>query len=69
MVSFIDSRTTRVFLTLLLFASELKSLVTAAGRELTVDPSALVASTLFYFLPEERCAIQGVSKLPDSQNP
>ncbi len=48
----------------ILFASELKSIVTAVGDELTVDPGALVASTLFYFLPEERCAIQGVFKLP-----
>jgi asparagine synthase (glutamine-hydrolysing) len=48
----------------ILFASELKALVTAVGRELSVDPGALVASTLFYFLPDERCAVQGVFKLP-----
>jgi asparagine synthase (glutamine-hydrolysing) len=48
----------------ILFASELKALVAAVGSELTVDPGALVASTLFYFLPEERCAIKGVFKLP-----
>ena len=47
-----------------LFASELKALVTAVGPELAVDASALVASTLFYFLPEERCAVKGVHKLP-----
>jgi asparagine synthase (glutamine-hydrolysing) len=47
-----------------LFASELKALVSAVGRELSVDPRALVASTMFYFLPEEQCAVKGVSKLP-----
>ena len=48
----------------ILFASELKALVAAVGPELTVDPGALVASTLFYFLPEERSAIKEVFKLP-----
>jgi asparagine synthase (glutamine-hydrolysing) len=47
-----------------LFASELKSLVAAVGPELTVNPQALVASMLFYFLPEEQTAVQGVFKLP-----
>ena len=48
----------------ILFASELKALVAAVGPELTVDPDALVASTLFYFLPEEQCAVKEVFKLP-----
>jgi asparagine synthase (glutamine-hydrolysing) len=47
-----------------LFASELKALVTAVGPELTINPQALVASTMFYFLPEEQCAVNGVFKLP-----
>ena len=47
-----------------LFASELKALVAAVGPELSVDPAALVASTLFYFLPEEQSAVKGVHKLP-----
>ncbi len=47
-----------------LFASELKALVAAAGPELTIDPGALVASTMFYFLPEEQSALKGVFKLP-----
>jgi asparagine synthase (glutamine-hydrolysing) len=47
-----------------LFASELKALVAAVGGELAVDPDGLVASTLFYFLPEERSAVKGVVKLP-----
>ena len=48
----------------ILFASELKALVAAVGPELTVDPGALVASTMFYFLPDEQCAVEGVFKLP-----
>jgi asparagine synthase (glutamine-hydrolysing) len=48
----------------ILFASELKALVAAVGPELTVDTDGLVASTLFYFLPEEQSAIKGVFKLP-----
>lgn len=47
-----------------LFASELKALVAAIGPELSIDTGALVASTLFYFVPEERCALKGVFKLP-----
>jgi asparagine synthase (glutamine-hydrolysing) len=47
-----------------LFASELKALVAAVGRELTVNPEALVASMLYYFLPEDQTAVQGVFKLP-----
>jgi asparagine synthase (glutamine-hydrolysing) len=48
----------------IVFASELKALVAAVGPELTIDPGALVASAMFYFLPEEQCAIKGVAKLP-----
>ncbi len=47
-----------------LFASELKAIVAAVGPELSVNPRALVASTLFYFLPEEQTAVKGVYKLP-----
>src|SRR5215467_7836374 len=46
------------------FASELKALVAAAGSELRIEPGALVASMLYYWLPEQRCAIDGVQKLP-----
>ena len=46
------------------FASELKALTAALGSELRVEPGALVASMLFYWLPEQRCAIDGVRKLP-----
>jgi asparagine synthase (glutamine-hydrolysing) len=46
------------------FASELKALVSAVGSELRIEPGALVASMLYYWLPEQRCAIDGVRKLP-----
>ncbi len=46
------------------FASELKALVAAIGAELRVEPGALVASMLYYWLPEQRCAIEDVRKLP-----
>ena len=46
------------------FASELKALVGALGPELEVEPGALVASLLYYWIPESRCAIRGVEKLP-----
>ena len=47
-----------------LFASELKALVAAVGSELAVNPRALVASTLFYFVPEDLTSIEGTVKLP-----
>jgi asparagine synthase (glutamine-hydrolysing) len=47
-----------------LFASELKALVSAVGSELRIDPGALVASMLYYWVPEQFCAIEGVRKLP-----
>src|SRR5579875_692894 len=46
------------------FASELKALVAALGPELRIEPGALVASMLYYWLPEQQCAIDGVRKLP-----
>jgi asparagine synthase (glutamine-hydrolysing) len=48
----------------ILFASELKALMAAVGSELRMEPGALVASMLYYWLPEQRCAIDGVRKLP-----
>jgi len=47
-----------------LFASELKALVAAVGPELSLDPGALVASMLYYWVPEQFCAIENVRKLP-----
>ncbi|MFC7360848.1 asparagine synthase (glutamine-hydrolyzing) [Nocardioides astragali] len=46
------------------FASELKAIVTALGAELRADPAGMVASTLFYWLPPEFEALRGVEKLP-----
>jgi asparagine synthase (glutamine-hydrolysing) len=46
------------------FASELKAIVAAAGSELRIEPGALIASMLYYWLPEQRCAIDKVRKLP-----
>jgi asparagine synthase (glutamine-hydrolysing) len=46
------------------FASELKALLAAIGTELRIEPGALVASMLYYWVPEQRCAIQDVHKLP-----
>lgn len=46
-----------------IFASELKAIVAAVGSELSVDPAALVASTLYYWLPPTRSPLRGVEKL------
>jgi asparagine synthase (glutamine-hydrolysing) len=45
------------------FASELKAIVSAVGGELTVNPAAMVASALYYWLPQEYDAVNGVHKL------
>jgi len=47
-----------------IFASELKAIVDVAGSELSIEPGALIASMLYYWIPEQRCAIDGVVKLP-----
>ena len=44
------------------FASELKALVRALGSELEIDAGALVASLLYYWVPETRCAVSGVKR-------
>ncbi len=48
----------------LAFASEAKALVAANGQGLGVDPTGLVASLMYYWLPEEHSAYQGLEKLP-----
>jgi asparagine synthase (glutamine-hydrolysing) len=48
----------------LIFASELKALMAAAGAELRIDLGAMVASMLYYWVPDQQCAIEGVRKLP-----
>jgi asparagine synthase (glutamine-hydrolysing) len=48
----------------LVFASELKALTAALGAELRIEPGAMVASMLYYWVPDQRCAIEGVRKFP-----
>jgi asparagine synthase (glutamine-hydrolysing) len=48
----------------LAFASELKALVLALGNALEIDATALVASLMYYWVPESHCVYQGVEKLP-----
>jgi asparagine synthase (glutamine-hydrolysing) len=45
------------------FASELKALVAAVGSELRIGPAGLVASMLYYWVPEQLCAVDGARKL------
>lgn len=45
------------------FASELKAIVAAFGPDLQVDPTALLASMLYYWVPDQRCALRPVEKL------
>jgi asparagine synthase (glutamine-hydrolysing) len=47
----------------ILFASELKAIVAAVGPELKVDTTAMVASALYYWIPDEHCAIEGAHKV------
>jgi asparagine synthase (glutamine-hydrolysing) len=46
------------------FASELKALADALGAALHVDDAALVASLLYYWVPDSRCAFREAEKLP-----
>ncbi|MDH6515030.1 asparagine synthase (glutamine-hydrolyzing) [Streptomyces sp. SAI-135] len=48
----------------LAFASELKALAAATGGSLEVDHAALVASLLYYWVPDTRCAFREAEKLP-----
>ena len=45
------------------FASELKALVGAFGAELRMQPQALVASMLYYWVPDQMCSVRDVEKL------
>ncbi len=53
----------------LVFASELKAVVAAVGKELEVDRASMVASILYYWVPDQRCSIKGVEKLPPGPGP
>src|SRR4030095_7310370 len=46
------------------FASELKGLRPLLGHRPPIDHSAIVASLLYYWVPEDHCVYQGVEKLP-----
>jgi asparagine synthase (glutamine-hydrolysing) len=46
------------------FASELKALTHALGPELSVDPAGMVASALYYWLPQPFEILREVTKLP-----
>ena len=48
----------------LVFASELKALAAELGDRLPVDEAAMIASLLYYWVPDSRCAYQGAEKLP-----
>jgi asparagine synthase (glutamine-hydrolysing) len=48
----------------LVFASELKALKPVLDDRWHIDPSAMVASLMYYWVPEGHCAIRGVEKLP-----
>jgi asparagine synthase (glutamine-hydrolysing) len=48
----------------MVFASELKALAGALGDGLHVDDTALVASLLYYWVPDSRCAFREAEKLP-----
>ncbi|MEB8338463.1 asparagine synthase (glutamine-hydrolyzing) [Streptomyces endophyticus] len=48
----------------LVFASELKALAAGTGGKLEVDHAALVASLLYYWVPDSRCAFREAEKLP-----
>ncbi|MPY97754.1 MAG: asparagine synthase (glutamine-hydrolyzing) [Actinophytocola sp.] len=48
----------------LVFASELKALASQLGDSLHIDDAALVASLLYYWVPDSRCSFREAEKLP-----
>jgi asparagine synthase (glutamine-hydrolysing) len=48
----------------LAFASELKALAAVLGDALELDPTALISSLMYYWVPEAHCVYRGVEKLP-----
>ena len=46
------------------FASELKGLRPLLGGRPPIDSTAIVASLMYYWIPEDHCVYQGVHKLP-----
>ena len=47
-----------------MFASELKALVAAVGHELRIEPRRLVASMLYYWVPDQRVRHRGRAEAP-----
>jgi asparagine synthase (glutamine-hydrolysing) len=47
----------------LVFASELKALANELGGSLQVDEAAMIASLLYYWVPDSRCAFREAEKL------
>jgi asparagine synthase (glutamine-hydrolysing) len=47
----------------LVFASELKAVKATLPGKLAADPTAMIASLLYYWIPETHCIYQGVVKL------
>lgn len=45
------------------FASELKALTSAFGRDFHADTRALIASMLYYWVPDDGCAVREVRKV------
>ncbi len=46
------------------FASEIKALTVALEARPAVDYAAIVASLIYYWVPEQHCVYQGIKKLP-----
>ncbi len=46
------------------FASEIKALVSTFGSELHISTTALVASMLYYWVPDQMCSLRGIDRLP-----
>ncbi|SFA98030.1 asparagine synthase (glutamine-hydrolysing) [Amycolatopsis marina] len=48
----------------LVFCSELKALAGELGGSMRIDEAAMVASLLYYWVPDSRCAFRDAEKLP-----
>ncbi len=46
------------------FASELKALRPILGPDAAIDHTAMVASLMYYWVPDSHCVLKGVKKLP-----
>jgi asparagine synthase (glutamine-hydrolysing) len=46
------------------FASEMKALVSTFGNELHISTQGLVASMLYYWIPDQMCSLRGIDRVP-----